>query len=66
MVKTAIVFDHRGRAHGEQEGPLEIRYTYNRKAYYVATGLRVRAEAWFSGKTADMECWPEIEARSPH
>jgi len=63
MVKTAIVFDHRGRAHGDQEGPLEIRYTYNRKAYYVATGLRVRAEAWFSGKTADMECWPEIEAR---
>lgn len=63
MVTTAVVFDHRGRAHGDQEGPLELRFTINRKVYYIATGMRMRAEAWFSGSYVEMELWPEMEAR---
>lgn len=45
MITTAIVFDHRGRVPKNQEGPLEVRVTVNRKPYYINTGVRVlRAE----------------------
>lgn len=63
MIKTAIVFDHRGRAHGEEEGPVELRYTVNRKAYYMPTGVRLAAEDWFSGAYADSRDWPVLEKR---
>lgn len=63
MVKTAIVFDHRGRAHGKEEGPLEIRFTVNRKAYYISTGVRVPADDWFSGKVADIPGWDIMDKR---
>ena len=62
-VTTAIVFDHRGRAHGKQEGPLELRYTVNRKAYYLNTGVRVRADEWYSGKVADIPGWAIMDER---
>lgn len=44
-MKTAIIFDHRNRANGG-EGPLELRFTVDRKAYYIATGIRVRKSEW--------------------
>lgn len=42
MITKIIVFDHRGRTKQGQEGPLELRVTYNRKAYYINTGIKVR------------------------
>lgn len=41
MITKAIVFDHRGRTKAGQEGPVELRITYNRKAYYINTGIKV-------------------------
>ena len=46
MITTAIVFDHRGRTKKNDEGPLEVRITINRKPYYINTGVRVRARQW--------------------
>lgn len=46
MITTAIVLDHRNRTKKNDEGPLEIRVTINRKPYYIQTGVRVRARQW--------------------
>jgi integrase len=46
MIKTAIIFDHRGRTAKGKEGPLEVRVTVDRKSYYINTGVRVRACEW--------------------
>ena len=48
MIKFSltIVFDHRGRTEKEKEGPLEIRITVSRKAYYINTGIHVLRKNW--------------------
>lgn len=42
MFTKAIVFDHRRRTPAGKEGPVEIRFTYNRKHYYINTSIKVR------------------------
>lgn len=63
MITTKIVFDHRGRTKNNEEGPLEVRVTANRRSYYINTGLRVKKNLWVSGKIADMSGWAEFERR---
>lgn len=64
MIKTAIVFDHRGRVKDKsQRGPLEVRLTYQRKAYYIPTGINVEMGLWHSGRISERYEWPEIEER---
>jgi len=46
MISTRIVFDHRGRTEKGSDGPLEIRVTIDRKAYYVNTGVKVQRSEW--------------------
>ena len=41
MINTNIVFDHRGRTKAGCEGPIEFRFTYARKPYYINTGIKV-------------------------
>lgn len=50
MINIAIVFDHRKRTQKGKEGPLELRFIMNRKAYYISTGVRVRASEFRYGK----------------
>ena len=42
MINISLIYDHRNRAKKNEEGPIEIRITINRKAYYINTGVRVR------------------------
>ena len=42
MIKISLVFDHRNRTAKNEEGPVEVRVTVNRKPYYINTGVRVR------------------------
>lgn len=63
MITTKVVFDHRGRTKNNEEGPLEVRVTANRRSYYINTGLRVPMNLWMSGRIADAEYWPELERR---
>ncbi len=49
MITNAVVFDHRGRTKKGEEGPVEIRVTINRKAYYINTGIKVRGRDLVNG-----------------
>jgi site-specific recombinase XerD len=46
MLSTSIIFDRKKTAERDKDGALEVRVTYNRKSYYIYTGIRVRAKHW--------------------
>ena len=48
MITSAIIFDHSGRA-GKKPGPVEVRVTVDRKAYYVKTGVSVLRSEFLAG-----------------
>ena len=50
MIKTAIIYNHRGRYGKYGAGPIEVRVTQGRRAYYINTGVSVRAREWKFGK----------------
>lgn len=50
MITATIVFDHRGRTKAGKEGPLELRITHARKAYYINTGIKVLGREFRDGQ----------------
>jgi len=44
MIQISLIYDHRNRTPKGEEGPIEVRVTVNRKAYYINTNVRVRKE----------------------
>ena len=42
MILISLVFDHHKRTPNNEEGPVEVRVTVNRKPYYINTGVRVK------------------------
>ena len=50
MIKTAIIFNHRGRFSKDGTAPVEVRVTIDRRAYYINTGVCVRARDWKFGQ----------------
>lgn len=63
MVTTNLVFDHRGRACSQKEGPIEVRITYNRIVRYVCTGVRVLKKNWKLGLVVDRYDADELNER---
>lgn len=63
MISTAIVFDHRGRVGKNQEGPLEVRVTVNRKPYYINAGVRVLRAEFKYGVIVDRPDSDELNER---
>lgn len=55
MIKTNIIFNHRGRFGKDGTAPVEVRVTVNRRAYYINTGVSVRAREWKFGRVANRE-----------
>ena len=49
MIKTAIIYNHRGRFGKDGAGPVEVRVTQGRRAYYINTGVCVRPREWKFG-----------------
>ena len=49
MIKTAIIYNHRGRFGKDGAGPIEVRVTHGRRAYYINTGVCVRPREWKFG-----------------
>lgn len=45
-----IIYDHRGRAARNSEGPVELRVTNNRKSVYVNTGVMARRSEFCNGE----------------
>lgn len=46
MFTTAIIYDRKRQSEGGKDGTLELRITYNRKSYYINTGMRIKAKHW--------------------
>lgn len=55
MIKTAIIYNHRGRFSKEGTAPVEVRVTINRRAYYINTGVCVRPREWKFGQIVGRE-----------
>lgn len=53
MIKTAIIYNHRGRFGKDGKAPIEVRVTINRRAYYINTGVHVRAREWKFGQVVN-------------
>lgn len=55
MIKTAIIYNHRGRFGKDGTAPVEVRVTIDRKPYYINTGVHVRAREWKFGRVCNCE-----------
>ena len=53
MIKTAIIYNHRGRLGVDGTGPVEVRVTVDRKSYYICTGVRVKPKCFKFGRVVN-------------
>ena len=63
MIKTAIIYNHRGRFGKDGAGPVEVRVTQGRRAYYINTGVSVRAREWKFGLVVNRGDCDELNDR---
>ena len=63
MIKTAVIYNHRGRFSKDGKAPVEVRVTINRRAYYINTGVCVRAREWKFGRVVDCGNCNELNDR---
>lgn len=63
MVRTAIVFDHRGRTKKGRPGPLEVRVTSQSKVHYVSTGISVLKGEFRNGVIVNRPDCDELNQR---
>jgi len=54
MIRINLVFDHHNRKKKNEEGPVEVRVTVNRKPYYINTGVRVTADRMMGNTVIDV------------
>ena len=55
MITISLIHDHYKRTKKGEDGPVEVRVTVNRKAYYINTGVRVRKERLVGNAVRDMD-----------
>lgn len=63
MIKTAIIYNHRGRFSKDGTAPLEVRVTVDRRAYYINTGVCVRPREWKFDKIVNRQDSEELNDR---
>lgn len=63
MIKTAIIYNHRGRFGKDGTAPVEVRVTVGRRAYYINTGVSVRAREWKFDKIVNRQDSEELNER---
>ena len=63
MIKTAIIYNPRGRFGKDGTAPIEVRVTINRRAYYINTGVHVRAKEWKCGQVVNRQDCDEMNDR---
>ena len=63
MIKTAIIYNHRGRFGKDGAGPVEVRVTQGRRAYYINTGVCVRPREWKFGLVVNRGDCDELNDR---
>lgn len=62
-ITSQIIFDHHTTAHKKGVGYIEIRVTYNRKAYYFGTGIKCRKSEWVAGQVVNCPGAREMNER---
>ncbi len=55
MIRISLIHDHYKRTPKGADGPVEVRITINRKAYYINTGVRIRAERLVGNTVRDVD-----------
>ena len=63
MIKTAIIYNHRGRFGKDGTAPIEVRITINRRAYYINTGVHVRPREWKFGQIVNRQDSEKLNER---
>ena len=63
MIKTAIIYNHRGRFGKDGTAPIEVRVTVGRRAYYINTGVSVRPREWKFGRIVNRQDCEELNDR---
>lgn len=63
MIKTSIIYNHRNRFAKDSSAPVEIRVIANRKAYYINSGIHVRAREWKFGRVVNRADCDELNER---
>ena len=63
MIKTAIIYNHRGRFGKDGTAPVEVRVTVNRRAFYINTGVCVRPREWKFDKIVNRHDSEELNER---
>ena len=63
MIKTAIIYNHRGRFGKDGTAPVEVRVTVCRRAYYINTGVSVRAREWKFDRIVNRQDSEELNDR---
>lgn len=57
------MYDHRARPGKDGTAPIEVRVTVDRRAYYINTGVRVRAREWKFGQVVNRQDCDELNER---
>ena len=63
MIKTTIIYNHRGRFGKDGTAPVEVRVTVGRRAYYINTGVSVRVREWKFGQVVNRQDSKELNER---
>lgn len=63
MINTTIVYNHRGEFGKDGTAPVEVRIIFQRKAYYISTGVRVRKKEWKFGKVVNRSDCDDMNER---
>lgn len=63
MITATIVYDHRGRSRRDGVGTIEFRVTYNRKSYYISTGVTVARKEFVCGSVVNRADCMELNER---
>ena len=63
MIKTTIIYNHRGRFGKDGTAPIEVRVTVGRRSYYINTGVQVRAREWKFGQVVNRQDSEELNER---
>ena len=63
MVTTTIVYDRKKKATKVVSGILEIRFTVERKSYYISTGIKVLPSEWKFGRVCNRSDADELNRR---
>lgn len=62
-ITLSLVRDHRGRKKANEEAPIEIRIIYQRKLYYLNTGIKVKAKEFVGGSVVNRVDAHELNKR---